>query len=669
MQFYKMIVTVNAGEENIEREIDRSERRQYAEEICQRSEEFYLNNGKQAYFIVYSKEQGKMSVCVFANVGVDVSSLAHSYLAYIDVASVSHTLSEITFDNATDCLSSAVRYDFIEDADQLLEKLELITLARRMSFAYSESIISERAAAVIKKEAKELCVDGSVIPELNRIYASAGISLIGHPVHYMVETDDNDVRRRSYKMILDALYSTGRLRSKRYVFLNLTNNDSADAHCFEALYKTSEGGAVVVRYELESSRRGNDETVNSEVFSMVGSIARRYCNSVLTVVCIPNEYPEIKREILKSLDKLCIVPIFENRMVNDAAKEFLTSLAKSRGVEPTQLLLCKVDSDRAYVHRELCEIFEEWYCEYIKENYFTEYKSIPYASQMQTATPERSSAYDELQSMVGLTEMKRVITKAVNYHKMQSKYEECGVKRARPAMHMLFTGNPGTAKTTVARLFARIMKDNGVLSRGHLVEVGRSELVGKHVGWTAPTVKEKFNEARGGVLFIDEAYSLVDDRDGSYGDEAITTIVQEMENHRNDVAVIFAGYPDKMQEFLDKNPGLRSRIAFHVPFDDYSVDELCRIARHMASKTGMSIGEDAMEKLAKLFAKARTNADFGNGRYVRNILEDATMNQANRLVNLEINTVTKEQLVTITAEDIVVPAILDGGAINKIGFC
>lgn len=241
------------------------------------------------------------------------------------------------------------------------------------------------------------------------------------------------------------------------------------------------------------------------------------------------------------------------------------------------------------------------------------------------------------------------------YYKMQKLYEEKGVKRDRPAMHMVFTGNPGTAKTTVARLFARIMKENGLLSKGQLIEVGRADLVGKYVGWTAPTVKSKFKAALGGVLFIDEAYSLVEDRDGLYGDEAINTIVQEMENHRDDVVVIFAGYPDKMEGFLQKNPGLRSRIAFHVPFADYSSKELCCIAKLIGKNKGLSFSEDAVVKLETLFDAARQQSDFGNGRYVRNILEQARMSQATRLMEADFDSITTEDVVTIKAEDIAEP--------------
>ena len=151
-----------------------------------------------------------------------------------------------------------------------------------------------------------------------------------------------------------------------------------------------------------------------------------------------------------------------------------------------------------------------------------------------------------------------------------------------------------------------------MLSKGQLIEVGRADLVGKYVGWTAPTVKSKFKAALGGVLFIDEAYSLVEDRDGLYGDEAINTIVQEMENHRDDVVVIFAGYPDKMEGFLQKNP-------------------------------------------ETLFDAARQQSDFGNGRYVRNILEQARMSQATRLMEADFDSITTEDVVTIKAEDIAEP--------------
>ena len=183
-------------------------------------------------------------------------------------------------------------------------------------------------------------------------------------------------------------------------------------------------------------------------------------------------------------------------------------------------------------------------------------------------------------------------------------------------------------------------------------EAGRADLVGKYVGWTAPTIKAKFKEASGGVLFIDEAYSLVDDCDGSFGDEAISTIVQEMENHRKDLIVIFAGYPDKMEQFLRKNPGLRSRIAFHVPFEDYTGEELCQIARLLARKSGVTLTDEAGEKLLTLFEAARTAPDFGNGRFARTVIEQARMSQASRLLKMDCDQIQRRDIETICAEDI-----------------
>lgn len=265
---------------------------------------------------------------------------------------------------------------------------------------------------------------------------------------------------------------------------------------------------------------------------------------------------------------------------------------------------------------------------------------------------ETGKAREELDSMIGLASAKDVISKALAKFKLDKICMDKGINRSRSSMHMVFTGNPGTAKTTVARLCAEILNDEKILSTGSFVEAGRADLVGSHVGETAILVKEKFREAQGGVLFIDEAYSLCDSVKGGYGDEAINTIVQEMENHREDTVVIFAGYPEPMKEFLERNPGMKSRIAFHVTFDDYSTDDLCKISKLMASKNNMTITEDAMEKLRSDFDRARASADFGNGRYARKLLEEAEMNLAERVVRLPESELTPEVLSTIEKCDV-----------------
>ena len=261
------------------------------------------------------------------------------------------------------------------------------------------------------------------------------------------------------------------------------------------------------------------------------------------------------------------------------------------------------------------------------------------------------TARKELEDMIGLSSAKAIIRKAIAAGKMNKARLEKGLAKRVPSMHMVFTGNPGTAKTTVARLFAEIMRDEKILASGNFVEVGRADLVAGFVGPTAPLVKRRFQEARGGVLFIDEAYSLCDSVSGSFGDEAINTIVQEMENHREDVVVIFAGYPAPMEAFLNKNPGMRSRIAFQVPFDDYSVEELCAITELMARNKQQHLTPEAMAKCRALYERVCGEGDFGNGRFVRKIMEEAEMNLSMRLVEQE-DEMSSEKLSTLEACDI-----------------
>ena len=265
----------------------------------------------------------------------------------------------------------------------------------------------------------------------------------------------------------------------------------------------------------------------------------------------------------------------------------------------------------------------------------------------------KGNAYQKLSNMIGLDDVRSVITSAIDFSRAQILYEKAGIATSEMTRHMVFYGNPGTAKTTCARLYAQIMKDNGILKKGHLVEVGRKDIVSRYLGGTAPLIKEYFEKADGGVLFIDEAYSLVDDKKGLYGDEAINTIVQEMENKRDSVIVILAGYPEEMETFLSRNPGLRSRISFHVHFRDYTPDELLSILNLFISEAGMELEERAFPKLLHIFEDAAGKKDFGNGRFARNLFEQARLKQASRV--LHITSPTDADIRTLTADDFAEP--------------
>ena len=249
-----------------------------------------------------------------------------------------------------------------------------------------------------------------------------------------------------------------------------------------------------------------------------------------------------------------------------------------------------------------------------------------------TATSLTETNYmAKLDDLIGLTDVKEQIRKIVAFAKMKRDMSVNGNANISVALNMGFIGNSGTAKTTVARIAAGIFYETGLLPGNELVEVGRADLVAKYIGHTAVKVKEVFARAKGKVLFIDEAYSLVDDRAGSFGDEAINTIIQEMENNRDKTIVIFAGYPDEMQSFFSRNPGLKSRVPFIINFRDYSANEMVKIAELEAKNRGFSIGTEAYEKVTAICSVAALRSDTGNGRFCRNLIENAILGYASRI--------------------------------------
>ena len=254
-----------------------------------------------------------------------------------------------------------------------------------------------------------------------------------------------------------------------------------------------------------------------------------------------------------------------------------------------------------------------------------------------TPLRKEADAYGELMAMVGCRSAKGQLQAMIADFRMRKLAEARGRPSKRAYYHAVFSGNPGCAKTTCARLYAKILAKEGITKKDHFVELCRSSIVGQYVGSTAQKVRDIFQKYAGGLLFVDEAYSLCDGGPGSnndYGEEAINEMILCLENYPETV-VIFAGYPDKMAEFLDSNPGLSSRIPFRVEFDDYSAQELVAISQVIAGEQGYEISPEAKEKLFAIYEAARAEKNFGNGRYARNLVEAAVRSKGIHLGIME----------------------------------
>lgn len=266
--------------------------------------------------------------------------------------------------------------------------------------------------------------------------------------------------------------------------------------------------------------------------------------------------------------------------------------------------------------------------------------------------PKKGNPLKELEEMIGLSSVKEEIKTLYNFVKVQKMRQDNGMQTSSVSYHCVFTGNPGTGKTTVARIVAEIYRDLGILQKGHLVETDRSGLVAEYVGQTAVKTNKIIDSALDGVLFIDEAYSLAEGGQGDFGHEAIATLLKRMEDDRDRLVVILAGYSNNMMDFINSNPGLQSRFNRYIHFPDYTADELFDIFMLSVKKGDYMLTEEATEKLKVVLEKAvaEKDANFGNGRFIRNLFEKTIQRQANRISG-ETN-VTNELLSQIIETDI-----------------
>ena len=598
--------------------------------------------GRRCAFI-YQDTKAKLSLGFVISDGASLDEALEELLGQTDISGKTEQ-EEIT----VKALERLTHLGFRNTFDFDIDDLNAFGIRNLIHTPYppEEKLAREYTYTQLKKSAELGLYSESFMPEVDRIVQPAAVeNAKGHPVHYIVRAGCS---LKVCDRLIDTLYRFGRLSSRRYTVIGLRQlRIDFDA---DGLFRIAKGGTVV--FDLSEMEEPQNGTATSNMLpNEIYDLIKEHKQKTLVIFALPSCLEAQAERIKNALPELTFVEIGERIAMNNEAKKLLRAFAKADEVRADKELLSSIAKDTGYHANDLRRLYDVWYANALKTKIYPQYSKFRKNVELDRTTAPKGDAYTKLSEMIGLKEVKKIIDQAVTYSKIQKALAERGMPNSRRAMHMVFTGAPGTAKTTVARLFAQILKDNEVLSVGDLIECGRKDLVGRFVGWTAVQVKNMFKRAKGSVLFIDEAYSLLDYHKGSFGDEAINTIVQEMENAREDTVVIFAGYPKEMNEFIERNPGLRSRISFYVDFPDYSAAELFDITKYIVRSNGRKLSEDAEDVLIPMFEKALLSGDFGNGRFARNLVEQAQLAQAMRLSKCDLDRLSGDELLTLTAED------------------
>lgn len=584
-------------------------------------------------YVAYTPEQ-----CVKGTICIEEDIKALRERLPIQAAITSLTAEEIS---AVVFRRELQQYEVYYNLREVLSKtfhLNFVRGTEHNGMEISERIVpgKVRNKKTVKEAMQRLLPDSSLAQEIDRIFENRHAKWFGVPVHYKITSKEAVVADEIIDLMVDTLYLNRRLLSRRVVRIdNIESKGWGREELLKDLFQCSQNVAVEIVLSGDVATQEEYASQYHQITDLLAELIKEGSGNTLIFFVENASHPGFAQQLLGKLDEeLDIIEIQEGagnaRQAMGYFKRLLTSSNMADFYEEGETLFAR---GHFYTATEVRTRFSQWRKEALKEKVYSAYRESR-TLHIDKALRKKGTAFAELERMVGLTEVKAIvgdIVAAYKVEKLRNKYYDPNEVTTR---HMIFSGNPGTAKTTVARLLAEILKENGVVKTGSFLEVGRADLVGKYVGWTAQIVKEKFHQARGGILFIDEAYALVEDRAGLYGDEAINTIVQEMENKRGDVIVIFAGYPEKMEAFLQKNEGLRSRIAFHVHFPDYGPEELVGILEKILQDRQYVMTEEAKARARQIFQRVCRQEEYGNGRFVRNLFEQAVNRQATRISKL-----------------------------------
>ena len=359
-------------------------------------------------------------------------------------------------------------------------------------------------------------------------------------------------------------------------------------------------------------------------------------NSFNIIISRSNQEAEaIRKELLEDFNKVSIVnfPQYDESELKGIGLQMLNQ----KGVRLSNEDFEDLFENKVLKDAKEVRLFVQELVEFAVQNNYdpsdkNELNLNGFILQSESSVEDEENAEKKLNELIGLEEVKIVLHQQLAYNRVSALRQAHGFSNKVLNRHLVFSGNPGTGKTVVARLFSEILYNNKIIQENKLVEVGRTELVGEYVGQTAPKVKRAFDDAQGGVLFIDEAYSLIPSSERDFGHEAISAIIQEMENRRDEVLVIFAGYEELMAQFVETNPGLSSRISREIKFFDYTIDQLIAILELMINKRHYQLIDDCKIVLRQHLSEVVNCSNFGNARYVRKLVDEIIFCQPQRVI-------------------------------------
>lgn len=552
---------------------------------------------------------------------------------------------------------------FSDNRENWAARLHLVSLFEvlKAGDAFYESILgnpkkTKDILSNIKYNASREYSD-SLLEELKRVCAgkkhSEALQSLKLPVHYVLEGNSSKQLNSVTKDLIDCLYEKGRVKS-RLIFtydIDKINNSIFYNHALveygainNEIAEAISGHVIVINY----GRFDRNEKYNRDLYEALTNfvtLLKPYLNNTQLIFVLPEGSSEIRR-LLQNLFEVPLVLIKKNKetKVSLEARSMLIEQAECLATENGETL---DDSFEAFldecleagVFSDIKDIYSKWSFKKLIKTKYPQYQPFLETLEKKRNSIGQSDALGELDSLIGLSSVKQSIHRVIDRAKMEKELERRGISHQNYSMHMVFSGSPGTGKTVVAKLFGQIMKDSGILKEGRVISISASSIR------SMTNFSNIIESAYGSVLFIDEAYTL--------GPDAVAELIAQMENHRDELIVILAGYSRHMQALLGSNPGFKSRIGEEIYFPDYSEQELLEIFKYMVIHRGMTIDDEALSCARDIFARIGKAGDQGNARYVRQIFEKVESNQKIRLFNSfdDVSAIPDEELIKIDVSD------------------